>query len=82
MLHDEPGTTCKQTMITNTHTALESKVVCTGQHPSTMQMHFDALSPTSVKGTMKSTTTEGGKTMTGDVTMTAKWLGANCGDVK
>jgi hypothetical protein len=73
---------CKQAVTTNTKSTLDAKVVCTGDRPVTMQMHVDALSSTAFKGTVKSANTEQGKTMTVDGTMTGKWLGADCGDVK
>jgi hypothetical protein len=46
------------------------------------QFHMDAPSPTSFKGTMKSSSTQEGKTMTVDMTMAGKWLSAECGAVK
>jgi hypothetical protein len=82
MMDDQPGTTCKQTVSTNTRSVLDAKVVCTGERAMTMQMHVDALSPTTIKGTMKSANSEQGKTITMDATMTGKWLAADCGDVK
>jgi len=82
MMENGPGMTCKQTITTNTKSALDAKVACTGEHPMTMQMHIDALSQTTFKGTIKSTNTEQGKTMTVDGTMAGKWLSADCGDVK
>jgi hypothetical protein len=48
----------------------------------TGQMHIEALSPTSIKGTIKSSGAEQGATMTATINMTGKWLGADCGDVK
>jgi hypothetical protein len=45
-------------------------------------MHVDALSSTSFKAAMRSSNSERGKTMTVDGTMTGKWLGADCGNVK
>jgi ribosomal silencing factor RsfS len=82
MMDDQPGMTCKQTVMTNTRSTLDAKVVCTGERGMTMQMHVDALSQTAFKATMKSANTEQGKTMTIDGTMTGKWLAADCGDVK
>jgi len=79
---DQPGMTCKQTYTTNTHTAMDANMVCTGERAMTGQAHFEAATPTAFKGTMKSTMTEQGKTMTVNVAMTGKWLGADCGDVK
>jgi beta-lactamase superfamily II metal-dependent hydrolase len=73
---------CKQTITTNTRSALEATVVCTGEHPMKGQMHIDALSPTSVKGTVKSATTDQGRTMTVNAVLIGKWLGADCGNEK
>jgi hypothetical protein len=73
---------CKQTMNTNTRTVLESSVTCTGENAMTAQMRIEAASPTSVKGMIKSENTMRGKTMNVNVNLTARWLGADCGDVK
>ena len=78
----EKGMACTQTMTTNTRSALDATVVCTGQHPMTAQTHVEAASPTAFKATVKSVNTEQGKTMTVNVAMTGKWLSADCGDVK
>jgi Protein of unknown function (DUF3617) len=82
MTGDEPGPNCKQTLTTNTRTTLEGAVACTGERPMTAQMHIDALSPTAFKASMKSATTDQGKTMTVAVEMTGKWVGASCGNKK
>lgn len=81
MADDEDGK-CKHTITTNTHTTLDVSSVCTGERSRTEQMHLDAVSPTSVAGTVKGTNTEKGKTMTVNMTMTGKWLSADCGKVK
>jgi hypothetical protein len=81
LTNQEPGT-CKQTVSTNTRTALDANVVCTGERAMSGQFHMDAPSPTSFKGTMKSSSTQEGKTMTVDMTMAGKWLSAECGAVK
>ena len=77
-----PGQTCTQTPTSNTPTSLEVTTNCTGEHASTAQMHLDALSPTSIKGAIKSTTTEQDRTMTLNVALTGKWLGSDCGSDK
>jgi uncharacterized protein DUF3617 len=79
---DQPGTTCKQTITTNTRSALDGTVSCTGQRPSTAQVHIDAPSSTSIKGSVKTSESDQGRTMSVDVAMTGKWLGADCGAVK
>jgi hypothetical protein len=82
MMTDQPGMTCKQTFSKNTSTALDGTVTCTGTRSMTGQMHIEASSPTSITSTMKSSTSEQGKTMTVNMNMTGKWLGAACGDVR
>jgi len=82
MMSDKDAETCKQTVSTNTPTALDAAVTCTGEQPRTGQIHVEALSSTAFKGTMKFTSTQNGRTMTVDGTMTAKWLTADCGTVK
>jgi uncharacterized protein DUF3617 len=82
MTMDQPGMTCKQTITTNTRTTLEASVVCTGAGSRTSQIHLDALSSTSFKGYAKSSNAEQGRSMTVNVAMTGKWLGADCGDTK
>jgi hypothetical protein len=82
MTDGDPGATCKQTMSTNTRTSMDANVVCTGKRTTTSQMHIDAPSPTSFTGSVKSASAEQGQTMTVNVTMTGKWLGADCGTVQ
>jgi hypothetical protein len=82
MTDDDSGTTCQQTISTNTRTSLDANVVCTGKQTRTSQMHIDASSPTSFTASVKSVDTKQGRTMTVDMTMTGKWLGADCGTVK
>jgi hypothetical protein len=78
----DSGMNCKQSVTTNTKTTLEGSVKCTGERAMTGQIHIDALSTTAIKGTIKASTTDQGKTMTVDMTLAGKWLGADCGDVK
>ena len=76
--NEDPNTTCTQTLSTNTRSTLDVTVVCTGARPQTNQLHFDALSPTSFKGTIKSSSVARGQTMTMNGILTGKWLGADC----
>lgn len=82
MNSDRPGQNCKQTINTNTRTTLDSTITCSGEHTMTGQMHIEALSPTSVKAVFKSVNAARGGNMNVNLTMTGKWLGADCGDVK
>ena len=79
---DESGSTCKRTITTNTATMLDGSEVCTGEHARTLHMHMEALSSTNWQGNVKMSTTENGRTTTVTSTITAKWLGADCGNRK
>jgi hypothetical protein len=82
LMTDQPNTTCKRTITANTRTTLEASVACTGEQAMTAQVHIDALSPTSIKMNMQSSGTNQGRTMTMNVVLTGKWLGADCGVIK
>jgi hypothetical protein len=77
-----PGTTCEQTIQTNTRTLLENTMTCTGQRPSTSVSRTEADSPTGFKTVVTSRTTGGPQPMTVTINLSGKWLGASCGDVK
>src|SRR5262245_57582407 len=83
-LFQDGSQSCKQTVVTNTATVVEVKIECadrTGQPATSGDFRFEALTPESVKGS-GSMTMMGPSKMSSKVTMTAKWLGASCGDVK
>ncbi len=83
MTQKDPDMKCEQKITTNTATTLEITETCTGDRPTTMHIHFTAASPTSVQGTVKTTTAAtAGHAMNMDGTITSKWLSADCGDVK
>ena len=77
-----PGTTCQQTLQTNTTTLLENTMTCTGERPSKSVSRTEFTSPTAFAGTVTSSSTAQGREMSVTINMTGKWLGANCGDVK
>ena len=58
---------------------MDMVMTCTGTEPSTSDLHMEAVSPTSMKQTMKMTSGRGAGT---SVTITGKWLSADCGDIK
>jgi len=76
---NRPGQDCKQKVNKSTATMLDITETCTSdaQPPvvTTSDIHIEALSPTSVK----ITATQQGQP---PVTMTGKWLAADCGDIK
>jgi hypothetical protein len=79
---DQPGTTCSQTVQTNTAKVLENTMICTGDRPSRSVSRTEAQSPTAFTGTVISTSSGRGREMTVTIKMTGKWLGADCGTVK
>jgi hypothetical protein len=82
MMENQPGQTCRQLLTNNTRTSLDASITCTGANAMSGQMHIDALSPTSIKGVIRSASTEPGRAMAVNITMTGKWLGADCGSEK
>jgi len=82
MGQDQPGAACQQAITTNTSTSLEGTVTCTGEHPMSGQIHIDAPSPTTFTGSVKATSTEGGRPTTVNIALSGKWLSADCGTVK
>jgi hypothetical protein len=81
-MQDRPGQTCKQTLVSSTRSSLDAKVVCSGERPMTGEMHFESTSATAMKGNIKMTGGEQGRPMQVSVSMTGKWIGADCGDAK
>jgi hypothetical protein len=73
---------CKRTTIASTATLQELKLECSGRQPMTGTLHFEAVDPSHVRGTIKMVAGGPGQTMNVDSTFTAKWIGADCGDVK
>lgn len=76
LTHADPN--CRQTLTTNTKTRLEGRIACTGANAMQGTMHFDAPSPTQFSGTVRSTSTERGRTTTTNITMAGTWLAAEC----
>jgi hypothetical protein len=77
----ENDQTCKRDVVSTSH-VLKIKAVCSGAQKSTTELNFEAVSRESVKGTMVMNMGEGPRTMTVNATLTGKWLGPVCGDVK
>ncbi len=79
---ERPGTSCQQTIQTNTPSLLENTMTCTGERPSKAVSRTEAQSPTAFTATVTSTSTAKGREMGVTIDMTGKWLSADCGDVK
>jgi hypothetical protein len=74
---------CQNVITTNTSSVLEMQISCTqGQDKTTGQMHMEAPTPETLKGTFSGSAVMSGKTMKMSGTTTGKWIGADCGTVK
>jgi len=74
---------CTRTVLSSSSTATEVKIHCQEKEmTSDGTFKFQALSPESVKGTVRMTMTGSGRTMHMDIDFVSKYLGAACGDVK
>jgi hypothetical protein len=76
---------CKQTVTSNSPSDWEVHAQCSGENgrQSNITAHFHALSSTSVTGVVDMLMSgEGGRSMSMKNTIAAKWLSADCGDLK
>lgn len=75
---------CTQTVLSDTATELGVKFACkSGDGETTAgEWHFQAMSPESVKGTGQMTMARGGQSMSASSSITGKWIGESCGNVK
>lgn len=75
---------CKQTLVTNSASSYDVKVTCTEANNTVTNgtMHFEAPTPDTVNGKINMQSTTQGRTMTVAGTITGKWLGADCGNIK
>lgn len=79
---DKENAKCKHTVVASTRTVREVKMECTGDEPMTGDLRFEALTRERVKGDAKMTVGEGARSMKVNSTVTAKWIGSDCGAVK
>lgn len=74
---------CAKSVIKQTKTVRELRMDCPPPQASQMRMRFEAVSRTLIKGTMNMTSANSdGKPFTVKGTLTSKWLGADCGNVR
>lgn len=73
---------CKQTGRTRSGNTFKITMECTGARPAKGEGEFTFVSPKEHKGQMRMTMTRGEQAMTMDTTMHARWIAADCGDVK
>jgi len=81
---DRPYSYCKRTVTRSSPGAMEFHIECdNGRTKSVGDGHFHTVSPESFKGeVVMNNTTADGRTMTGKVTVSSRWLGSDCGNVK
>jgi hypothetical protein len=75
---------CKWTTIAQTSSVGEFTIECTGKQQVSGHIRYEAANSENVKGTMtmKVVTAPGAGPMTSNTTLTSRWIGASCGDVK
>lgn len=74
---------CTRTVVNSTGRKLEAKFHCEEkQSSSDGTVLVDAIGSDNVKSTIHTVTNANGHTMTMDMTITSKYLGPDCGDVK
>jgi len=73
---------CKSAVTVNTKTAFDMTRTCTGKRTENSAIHMEALSPEAMRGTIASTTSQGGSTQKLNISMTGRWVSASCGAVK
>ncbi len=74
---------CTQTVLDSSASKLQLRVACQGEGMKTEgSLIIETLGSESVKGSGTMAMVSGGHTMNSKTSMTAKWLGSSCGDVK
>ena len=81
---DKNQESCKETVVSSSTTEYDVKFQCNEENGSAMsgQWRFEAATPELVKGNGEFTIERAGRKMESNSTLTAKWIGDSCGDVK
>ena len=83
MMPKDNKMTCTRTVTTNTKAVFAADVNCTGERTVKGQINVESLAGgNAFKGAMKMATTSGTQTINVNMTMSGKYLGPDCGDVK
>ena len=83
MMPKDNKMTCTRTVTTNTKATFAADVNCTGERAVKGQINVESLDGgNAFKGAMKMATTSGAQTINVNMTMSGKYLGPDCGDVK
>jgi hypothetical protein len=81
----DPDKKCTYTVLSSTGSTMEARGTCApGSEGAKIdfKLRLDALDSENVKGTGQMTMSAQGGTMNGNYAATAKWLSANCGNVR
>ncbi len=82
-MESRAGVTCKETVVSSTWTTQVIHSVCTGPHDtSDSTATFQAASPAAMQGEIDMNMNEHGHPISTKVSISGRWLGANCGSVK
>ncbi len=73
------GETCKTTVVSATSKHWQGKFECTGKTAISGELSIDALSRERVRGEARSHASNDAHAMSSHVTISARWLGADCG---
>jgi hypothetical protein len=74
---------CTRTVVSSSNRSTEVKIQCKEKEmTSEGTFKFEALTPESVKGTVRMVMTGEGRTMNMNLDFVSKYLGSDCGDVK
>ncbi len=83
---DAPDQECKRKVTGSTATSMDVTEVCANAKDPSMAgnatLHIDVVSNESVKGTLATTMSMGGRSMTMNGTFTSKFVSADCGKIK
>ena len=83
MMPEDTKMSCTRTITTNSRTTFAADIDCKGERAMKGQINMESFDGgNAYKGTMKMATTSRGQTMNLNMTMTGKYLGPACGDVK
>ncbi len=84
LFQDSKNGSCKQTVVTRTASAYDVRFDCKDERggETSGEWRFEAQNPELVKGTGHMTVQGTNGKMQAAQTMTAKWIGASCGNVK
>jgi hypothetical protein len=73
---------CKPVVVSSTASVMEVREECTGRENVSGTFRFEAASPETMNGTIDMAMSDGVHTMNIKRVIHAKWLGADCGNVK